>query len=90
VVVGYAVEQRIARGKPDDWDHATRLELAVLARDSNRVSDALSDALASMREDWEEATTANNLRMIREDRASRGDPMPSADQIEKVLLEHKP
>jgi len=89
-VVRYAVEQRIARGKPDYWDHATRLELAVLARDPNRASDALSDALACMREDWEGMSTANNLRMIREARASRGDPMPSAEQIEKVLSEHKP
>ena len=28
-VVEYAVERRIATGKPDYWDYATRLELAV-------------------------------------------------------------
>src|SRR6266568_7606812 len=32
-VVTYAVEQKIAKGKPDYWDHATLLELAVLAKD---------------------------------------------------------
>src|SRR5262249_37584218 len=32
-VVAYAVERRIAAGKPDYWDFATQLELAVLAKD---------------------------------------------------------
>src|SRR6266576_7349223 len=32
-VVSYAVERRIAAGKPDYWDYATRVELAVLAND---------------------------------------------------------
>ena len=36
-VVAYAVERRIAAGKPDYWDHATRLELAVLARDEAKA-----------------------------------------------------
>ena len=36
-VVAYALERRIAAGKPDYWDHATRLELAVLARRQKEV-----------------------------------------------------
>ena len=32
-VVTYAVERRIATGKPDYWDHATLLELDVLGKD---------------------------------------------------------
>ena len=35
-VVRYAVERRLASGAPDYWDHATMLELAVLASASGR------------------------------------------------------
>jgi hypothetical protein len=69
-VVLYAVERKIASGKPDYWDYATRLELAVLIKDENLAKAALSDALASIREPIEPETTAHNLRIIREIRKS--------------------
>jgi len=35
-VVRYAARRRLARkGQADYWDHATRLELAILANDDN-------------------------------------------------------
>ena len=73
-VVSYAVERRIASGKPDYWDYATRLELAVLANDQDRAGQALGDALALAREGWERETTARNLRLIREARQRRQEP----------------
>jgi hypothetical protein len=63
-VVSYAVRRLIEPGQPDYWDYATRLELAVLARDQQAASDALSDALANKREHWEPESTARNLRLI--------------------------
>jgi tetratricopeptide (TPR) repeat protein len=75
-VVAYAVERRVAAGKPDYWDYATRLELAVLARDGQAALDALGDALASVREKWEPETTLRNLRLIREARERRGEITP--------------
>ena len=89
-VVQYAVNQRTAGGEADYWDHATRLELAVLGRDEKGAAAALADALANMREGWEGASTANNLRLIREARKERDEPMPEAEQIERALLGHKP
>jgi tetratricopeptide (TPR) repeat protein len=84
-VVAYAVERRIAAGKPDYWDHATLLELAVLAKDEPKAADALGKALAATREKWEPETTARNLRLIREARNKRQEDVPWAVEIEEEL-----
>ena len=84
-VVAYAVERRIHAGHPDYWDHATRLELAVLGRDEETATDALQDALAAVREKWEPETTARNLRLIRQCRAQRGEPLVWAAALEREL-----
>jgi tetratricopeptide (TPR) repeat protein len=75
-VVAYAVERRVAAGKPDYWDYATQLELALLARDEQAAIDALGSALASVREKWEPETTLRNLRLIREARERRQESIP--------------
>jgi hypothetical protein len=84
-VITYAVERKIATGKPDYWDYATRLKLAVLEKNEEKAVSALGDTLASVREPWELETTANNLRLIREARDQRNTPMPSAAELEKEL-----
>ena len=71
-VVRYAVNQRLRRSKPDYWDYATLVELAVLDNDEKSATRLLGDALASQREPWESQTTANNLTVIAEARAARG------------------
>lgn len=72
-VVAYAVERRFATGRPDYWDCATRLELAVLARDRVGAEAALAEALAQVREAWEPETTALNIGLILSVRANRGE-----------------
>jgi tetratricopeptide (TPR) repeat protein len=84
-VVTYSVNRRIATGKPDYWDYATQLELAVLAKDEQRANDAAAEALASVREGWEAETTARNLRLIREARERRQQSLVWAKQIEESL-----
>ncbi|MDC8447974.1 MAG: DUF4071 domain-containing protein [Nitrospira sp.] len=84
-IVSYAVERRIASGKPDYWDHATLLELAVLAKDQQRAESALADALAAVRESWEPETTARNLGLIREARERRKERIEWAEDIESEL-----
>ncbi|MBC8164844.1 MAG: DUF4071 domain-containing protein, partial [Bryobacteraceae bacterium] len=84
-VVRYAVERKIAKGKPDYWDHATLLELAVLAMDRTEAARALPQALASLREPWEAETTARNLRLIREAREKRGVVPSWLKEIEDLL-----
>ena len=84
-VVRYAVERRIASGRPDYWDYATRLELAILAQDEQKAAEALSDVLTAVRESWEAETTARNLRLIREARERRGKTMDWAMGSENEL-----
>lgn len=85
-VVAFAVERRIAQGKPDYWDYATRLELAVLAKDQVSAETALADALALVREAWESETTARNLSLVSEARMRRGENQDWVQMVEKVLL----
>ncbi len=84
-IVTYAVERRIASGKPDYWDYATMLELAVLANDEEKATAALGDALTSMREIWEPETTLRNLRLISKARNQRGESVDWIADIEKEL-----
>ena len=86
-VVHYAVEQRIRSGAADYWDYATLLELAALSCDEAKGIDALGRSLARVRESWEPATTARDLRLIREARQRRGADCPGwADHAEAELL----
>jgi hypothetical protein len=84
-VVQYAVERKIAAGKPDYWDYATLLELAVLAKNEEKAMKALGDALAEIREVWEPETTVRNLRLIREARERRAERTSWAMHIEKEM-----
>ena len=85
-VVSYAVDRRLASGQADYWDHATRLELAVLGKDESTAREMLPAALALVREGWEPKSTANNLKLIREVREQRGDMVPWAALVEQELL----
>ena len=89
-VVTYAVERRIATGKPDYWDHATLLELAVLGRDETTANKALVCAAAVVREIWEPETTARNLRLIRKARERRKEDLPWIIRIENALAQMRP
>lgn len=84
-VVAYAVERRIAAGKPDYWDHATRLELAVLAKDESTAAHALEDAIANLREPWEAETTARNVQLIIDARKKRDELVGWEGEIEAAL-----
>ncbi len=85
-VVRYSASRKAAKA-PDYWDHATLLELAVLARDAEDAQDKLGDALAVARASWELETTAHNLGLIRDMRQARGDEVVWIKQLEDTLIE---
>ena len=80
-VVRFAIRRRLKTTRPDYWDQATQLELAVLANAEGEALRYLGDALASVREPWEPLTTANNLKSIREARQDRHLPQGWLDEI---------
>ena len=84
-VLDYVLALRVARPRPDYWDHASLLEVAVLRRDPERAAAALAAALAALRETWEAETTANNLRAIDRARAARGEHDPWLAQVIEEL-----
>lgn len=86
-VVRFAVEQRMAKSKPDYWDHATLLELAVLDHDEAEARRHLGRALAAVRERWEPESTGKNLGMIREAWDERGlaGELPWLDDVIEAL-----
>jgi len=85
-VVRYAAARKAAKA-PDYWDHATLLELAVLARDADDANERLGDALAVARASWELETTARNLGLIRGMREPRGEDVAWIKQLEDTLKE---
>jgi tetratricopeptide (TPR) repeat protein len=85
-VVAYAVDRRIAAGKPDSWDYATLVELGVLGTNQEQAFGALEQALPSIREGWEPETTAHNLCLIREARDRRGIKVAWAEEVEAELV----
>jgi tetratricopeptide (TPR) repeat protein len=87
-IVRYAAVRRVTSTGGDYWDHATLLELAVLARDTDAAYECLASALAIVkdrREIFAPQTTARNLRLIRERREARGEACPAVAEIEQHL-----
>jgi len=75
-VVKFAMERRLKNTRLIYWDYATLLELAVLKNNETEAFQHLSEALTSVREPWEAATTANNLRLILESRQEQDAAQP--------------
>jgi tetratricopeptide (TPR) repeat protein len=84
-IVTFAVEQRIANGKPDYWDYATLVELGVLLEDQAGAEEAAANALARKPVSWQRETTARNLGLIRKARARRGKSLAWAAPLEQAL-----
>jgi tetratricopeptide (TPR) repeat protein len=86
-VVRFAVERKIASGKPDYWDYATLVEVEILGKDEGAANEALGKALALGPKPWEAESTARNLGLIREARESRGEALAWAKAIEDQLAQ---
>ena len=80
-----------AQAMPQDnpyWDHATHLELAVLAGDEDAARAAFDGAVAAKRVPWELETTLHNLRLIRAAREERGVDVPAWNSAIEATLQN--
>ncbi len=85
-VVRYAAAQK-ARRSADYWDYATLLELAVIGRDEKDVQQQLGEVLAIVNDDtppWHLKTTQEQLQLIRETRAARGEDAAWIEGVEHL------
>lgn len=87
-VVSFAVKQKIAQGKPEYWDYATLLELAVLACNQDKAEECLSETLILKSAIWERETTARNLDLIRRCYKQKGQKVDWIQEIIQALLEN--
>jgi tetratricopeptide (TPR) repeat protein len=89
-VVAYAVQRKITSRKPDYWDYATLLEIAVIEDDPEKARAQLRKALTcSIEGDWMLDTTLKNLNLIQYYRRKRGDDTTVPDMIIEVLEAQK-
>lgn len=65
-VVAYSVERRIAAKEGGYWLYATRLELAVLAKDQALAEKSFLEAKQAVTENWQGLSTAGNVAAILE------------------------
>lgn len=84
-IVRLAAEQRLILCKPDYWDHATLLEIAVISKDQTASRGHLENALTTFREPWELETTARNLNLLWEASEHRSEPAIWIKWIEQTL-----
>lgn len=80
-VVRYAVARRLESGLAGYWDHASQLELAVLADDEAEASRSRDAALAETRDQEHVKSTLGNLCIIAASRKARGKHQPWLEQI---------
>ena len=74
-VVRFAAEQRLRGARHGYWDHATMLELAVLADDAEQAEEVLADVLSTYAETWPAADHGGEPA---DDRAGPRGPRPPA------------
>ena len=67
----------------------TLVEVAVIGRDQNAAEDAAAALSPVVTEPWQPATTARNLRLIREAREARGEEAAWIAEIEQALAEKR-
>ena len=84
-VVRYSATRK-AEMNADYWDHATLMELAILAKDLDDAEEQLSEALALARAAWELESTARTIALVRSVRTARGEDTSWIKELEDQLL----
>lgn len=65
-VVRFAVKRKLERKKPEYWDYATLMELAVIENNDKAAIEYFKKALSCPIESWMFDTTLNNLELLQQ------------------------
>lgn len=84
-VVRYAIEQRLASGAGDYWDHASLLEVAVLGDDLDTARSEAGECLAMNPAEWQIDTTIRNIEIIGRAKGEGGEVRRVADEVVRIL-----
>lgn len=84
-IVKYSVERRIDKGKPNYWDYATLLELAIIDKDRESSFNILAKTVSLLQEKWEGETTLRNLCTIRKAREKRRELIGWTKEVEDLF-----
>jgi hypothetical protein len=84
-VVRYAALRKAARYQADFWDHATLVELAVLADDADSAFGFLAHAFAAAPLPWQARSLLDTLVRLRLTREATGTSRPWLHEIEAEL-----
>jgi tetratricopeptide (TPR) repeat protein len=83
-IVRYAAERRMATKKPDYWDYATLIELAILDKDDeSTIIENIANALSFSPDKWQVESTLRTINMVKEAR-ERTNESPN---IERRVIE---
>lgn len=89
-VVEYAVVRKLESKKPDYWDYATLMELAVIENDEAKAREQLKKALATAIEgDWMFDTTIKNLKLLNQYRIKRNEEATVSENLLSLLEKQK-
>lgn len=80
-VVEYAIIRKLVKKKPEYWDYAALLELAVINNDESKTLEALKKAITCPIEgNWMPNTTIKNLQLINSSRKKRNENTQVAEK----------
>lgn len=89
-VVEFAVLRKIETQKPDYWDYATLLELAVIENNEIKAKENLVKAIScQVEKPWYFDTTIKNLNLIRVFREKRGEEIDVLKKMIELLESQK-
>lgn len=83
-VVRYSVKRKLERKKPEYWDYATLMELAVIENNDKLAMDYFKKSLSCPIESWMFDTTINNLELLQQYRQKNG----TADDLNTKIISY--
>ena len=84
-VVEFSIERKMERMKPDYWDYASLLEIALIENDNEKAKLLLGKIITTAPDTWMIDTTLNNFKVRVDYRKERGQEVQFEESLIKQL-----